>query len=55
MLDLDEPIKPKWNPLKRTTIKPLRFDEHTFVDLIGMIYKVFSQGKDDILLEKQRP
>ena len=32
--------------MKRTTIKPLRFDEHTFVDLVGMVYKVFPQEED---------
>ena len=41
-------------PLKKTTIKPLRFDEHTFVELVGMVYEVFSKEKDDVLLEEQR-
>ena len=40
--------------MKRTTIKLLGFDEHTFVDLVGMVYEVFPQGKDEVLLEEQR-
>ena len=55
MHDLNEPTKPKWNPLKITTIKLLEFDEHTFVDLVGIVYEVFPQGKDEDLLEEQRP
>ena len=31
------------------------FDMHTFVDLVGMVYKVFTQEKDEILLKNQRP
>ena len=55
MHDLDEYTKPKWNPLRKSTIKLLGFDHNTFVDLVGMVYGVFPQRKDEVLLEEQRP
>ena len=33
----------------------LVFDHNIFVDLVGMVYGVFPQRKDEILFEEQRP
>ena len=40
--------------MRKNTIKLLRFDYNTFVDLVGMVYGVFSQRKDEVFLEEQR-
>ena len=46
------------NPSNPNSIKPLNLQglmNITFVDLVGMIYKVFPWRKNEIFLEKQRP
>ena len=55
MLDLDEPIKPYLHISNYMINHRLGFVFFTFVDLVGMVYKIFPQGKDEILLENQRP
>ena len=41
--------------MRKNTIKLLGFDHNAFVDLVGMVYGVFSQRKDEALLEELRP
>ena len=40
--------------MRKNIIKLLGFDHNTFVDLVGMVYGVFLQRKDEVLLEEQR-
>ena len=40
--------------MRKNTIKLLGFDHNNFVDLVGMVYGVFPQRKDEVLLEEQR-
>ena len=41
--------------MRKDTIKLLKFDHNTFVDLVGMVYGIFSQRKNEVLLEEQIP
>ena len=55
MHDLDETHQTLIGEIQENHPWRLGFDEHTFLDLVGMVYKVFLQGKDEVLLEEQRP